>query len=169
MRVSLEPYAASSFLYTAGSIRATKSPPGIALGSLLASSTRSWQAAMGEDDLSLYFPGRSSSSNKGISFFSFSFLCAVPASFFLSLFPTPSCHCLHPSGVASCSFCLFLSPYSSSTTVHLRPLATTLPVHVVFHERAEILSLSLFLSLLSISPFRAFSAIGFPFRRYRLW
>lgn len=36
------------------------------------SSARSWQAATGEDDLSLYFPGRSSSSNKGIFFFSFS-------------------------------------------------------------------------------------------------
>lgn len=133
------------------SIRATESPPGTA-PRFLASSARSWQAATGEDDLSLYFPGRSSSSNKGISFFSFSFLSAVPSSCSPPS-PTPSCHCLHPSGVASLVLSAsFSHPYSSSTTVHLRPLATTLPVHIVFHERAEILSLSLFLSL-SLSLF----------------
>lgn len=119
---------------------------------------------MVDDDLSLYFPGRSSSSNKGISFFSFSFPSAVPTFFFLSPFLTPSSH-LHPSGGASCSFCLFLSPYSSSTIVHLRPLATTLPVHVVFHERAEILSLSLFLSLTLFFSFHRFELslpLAFP-------
>lgn len=53
------------------------------------SSARSWQAATGEDDLSLYFPGRSSSSNKGILFFSFSFLPVVPHPPLFSLL-TPS-------------------------------------------------------------------------------
>lgn len=119
----------------------------------LASSARSWQAATGEDDLSLYFPGRSSSSNKGISFFSFSFLSAVPSSRSHPPFPphlaTVFIHLAWPL-VLSASFS---HPYSSSTTVHLRPLATTLPVHIVFHERAEILSrsLSLFLSSLHLS------------------
>lgn len=139
----------SSLPCFAGSHSCNQESCRIALG-LPSSSTRSWQAATGEDDLSLYFLGRPSSSNKGISFFSFSFLSTASPPSFLSPFLTPILRHLHPSGVASCSFCLFLSPYSSSTTVHLRPLATTLPVHVVFHERAEILSLSLLPSLASL-------------------
>lgn len=56
--------------------------------SFLAPAARSWQAATGEDDLSLYFPGRSSSSNKGISFF---FLFSTP---FPRPLPAPLSHLL---------------------------------------------------------------------------
>lgn len=72
------------------------SPPLAPSPVLTSSSARSWQAATGEDDLSLYFPGRSSSSNKGISFFFLSSLSLLhPLSFpfptfFLLHLPPPS-------------------------------------------------------------------------------
>lgn len=98
----------------------------------------SWQTATGEDDLSLYFLGRSSSSNKGISFFVLFSFTLPPFRLFLSLFPLPLVAVpIHLA--ASCFLCFFPSPYSSSTIVHLRPLATTLAVHVVFDEKTEIL------------------------------
>lgn len=118
-------------------------------------SPRFWQVATGEDDLSLYFTGRSSSSNKGISFFfpfSFSLHPAFPSALLRSLMSRP------PPSIWWCSLLFFLLLFC--LTVFLlndrpfTPLATALPVHVVFHRRARVspvLSFSLSLSFFSPS------------------
>jgi len=101
------------FRCAVASILATENPPRYTHGALpssrpcppfLASPARSWQVATDEDNLSLYFTGRSSSSNKGISFF-FPFPLSLPLSLFLSL-------CL-PSA-------FFLSPFPhAAVSIHL--------------------------------------------------
>lgn len=189
VRVSLEPYAA---LLSVSSPPVQPSPL-LLLGTrfsspVLTSSARSWQTATSEDDLSLYFPGRSSSSNKGISFF---FLFSLPPlSFPFSNPSLPSAVTvfIHLAWPLLPSLSLSLPFFSLSLTVFLlndRPftavsddvagarrfpresrVSLTLLSPLPFSSLSHPLFLFLSLSFLSISSF--LSAIGFPFYRYRL-
>lgn len=78
----------------------------------------SWLAATGEDDLSLYFPGRSSSSNKKVSPFSLSLfsLPSPPTS------PLPFYHPILPlSSSIWCGLLFFLPPSLTVFLLNDRP------------------------------------------------